>query len=65
MWRLKLLLSSSAIAALALAGSTGATQQEQRDTRLKATTTAITVDVVVRDQRDRQSSATLKMWSGM
>jgi len=31
----------------------GATQQEQRDTHLKAAATAITVDVVVRDQRGR------------
>ena len=52
MWRLKPLLSSSAIAAAVLAGFAAATQ-EQSNTRFKAATTAITVDVVVRDQRGR------------
>jgi hypothetical protein len=49
MWRR---LASSAIAALALAASAAFTQH-QRDSRLKTATTAITVDVVVRDQRGR------------
>jgi VWFA-related protein len=50
MWRRR--LASSAIAALALASSAVVTQ-DQRDARLKTATTAITVDVVVRDQRGR------------
>ncbi len=49
MWRHK--LASSAIAAFALASAVVA--QDQHDTRLKTATTAITVDVVVRDQRGR------------
>lgn len=52
MWRYRRRLVSSAIAVFALASS-AATQQDLRDTRLKAATTAITVDVVVRDQRGR------------
>ena len=48
MWRHT--LASSTIAALALASSVVATQ-EQRDSRLKTAVTAVTVDVVVRDHR--------------
>jgi VWFA-related protein len=50
MWHSRLAIS--AIAALALATSVVLTQ-DQRDSRLKTSTTAITVDVVVRDQRGR------------
>ena len=50
MWRRRLI--SSAIAASAFAGSVVLTQ-DQRDSRLKSATTAITVDVIVRDQRGR------------
>lgn len=50
MWRHR--LTSSALAAFAFAASVG-TAQDQRDTRLKTAVTAITVDVVVRDQRGR------------
>src|SRR6185369_6937016 len=49
-WRRR--LRSSAIAALALA-SAAVVPQDQRDARLKTATTAIAVDVVVRDQRGR------------
>jgi VWFA-related protein len=52
MWRCRRRLVSSAIAAFALASSVVVTQ-EQRDPRFNAATTAITVDVVVRDQRGR------------
>jgi VWFA-related protein len=50
MWHFR--RASSAIAVLALATSVVLTQ-DQRDSRLKTATTAITVDVVVRDQRGR------------
>jgi VWFA-related protein len=52
MWRCRRRLVSSAIAAFALASSVVVTQ-EQRDPRFNAATSAITVDVVVRDQRGR------------
>jgi VWFA-related protein len=45
-------LVNSAIAALAVA-TAGASPQEQQDSRFKAAATAVTVDVVVRDQRGR------------
>jgi VWFA-related protein len=48
MWRHR--LASSTIAALALTTSVVVTQ-DQRDSRLKTAVTAVTVDVVVRDQR--------------
>jgi VWFA-related protein len=50
MWHSR--LASSTFAALAVATSVVLTQ-DQRDSRLKTATTAITVDVVVRDQRGR------------
>ncbi len=52
MWQRQAKLASSAVAALTIAAA-AAPQQQPRDTRFKAAASAITVDVVVRDQRGR------------